>query len=77
MMSPVSSLGSFFASLCEERKHKEKNKAPFSTNKKISNRKLKMELGVPLKYPTFRQGYTAEMLVLDRAGRLDIKPEPR
>jgi len=47
------------------------------TNKKISNRKLKMELGVPLKYPTFRQGYTAEMLILDRAGRLDIKPEPR
>ena len=47
------------------------------TNKKISNRKLKMELGVALKYPTFRQGYTAEMLVLDRAGRLDIKPEPR
>ncbi len=47
------------------------------TNKKISNRKLKMELGVALKYPTFRQGYTAEILLLDRAGNLDIKPEPR
>jgi len=47
------------------------------TNKKISNRKLKMELGVALKYPTFRQGYTAEITRLERAGQLDIKPEPR
>ena len=47
------------------------------TNKKISNRKLKMELGVALKYPTFRQGYTAEITRLERAGLLDIKPEPR
>ena len=47
------------------------------TQKKVSNRKLKMELGVALKYPTFRQGYTAEITRLDRAGQLDIKPEPR
>jgi nucleoside-diphosphate-sugar epimerase len=47
------------------------------TNKKVSNRKLKMELGVVFKYPTFRQGYTAEITRLDRAGQLDIKPEPR
>jgi nucleoside-diphosphate-sugar epimerase len=47
------------------------------TNKKVSNRKLKMELGVALKYPTFRQGYTAEILRLERAGQLDIQPEPR
>jgi nucleoside-diphosphate-sugar epimerase len=47
------------------------------TNKKVSNRKLKMELGVPLRYPTFRQGYTAEITRLERAGLLDIKPEPR
>jgi nucleoside-diphosphate-sugar epimerase len=47
------------------------------TNKKVSNRKLKMELGVTLKYPTFRQGYTAEMIRLERAGRLDIKLESR
>ena len=47
------------------------------THKKVSNRKLKMELGVQLKYPTFRQGYTAEILRLDRAGQLDIKPELR
>jgi nucleoside-diphosphate-sugar epimerase len=40
------------------------------TNKKISNRKLKMELGCQLKYPTFRQGYTAEMQRLDDAGLL-------
>ena len=47
------------------------------TNKKISNRKLKMELGVALKYPNFRHGYTAEILRLERAGGLDIKAEPR
>jgi nucleoside-diphosphate-sugar epimerase len=38
------------------------------TNKRVSNRKLKMELGLQFKYPTFRQGYSAELLRLDRAG---------
>ncbi len=47
------------------------------TNKKVSNRKLTMEMGYQFKYPTFRQGYTAEILRLDRAGLLDIQPEPR
>jgi nucleoside-diphosphate-sugar epimerase len=47
------------------------------TNKKVSNRKLKMELGYQFKYPTFRQGYTAELLRLERAGELDITPETR
>ena len=47
------------------------------TNKKVSNRKLKMELGVQLKYPTFRQGYTAEILRLDREGQLTVEPESR
>jgi nucleoside-diphosphate-sugar epimerase len=47
------------------------------TNKKVSNRRLKMELGYQFKYPTFRQGYTAEITRLERAGLLDIKPEPR
>ena len=47
------------------------------TNKKVSNRRLKMELGVVLKHPTFRQGYTAEILRLERAGDLNIKAEPR
>ena len=37
------------------------------TNKRVSNRKLKMELGYPFKYPTFREGYSAELLRLDRA----------
>jgi len=36
------------------------------TNKKVSNRRLKMELGYQFKYPTFRQGYTAELIRLDR-----------
>jgi nucleoside-diphosphate-sugar epimerase len=47
------------------------------TNKKVSNRKLKMELGYQFKYPTFRQGYTAEIMRLERAGELNIEPEPR
>jgi nucleoside-diphosphate-sugar epimerase len=43
------------------------------TNKKVSNRRLRMELGYQFKYPAFRQGYTAELLRLDRAGELDAK----
>ena len=35
------------------------------TNKRVSNRKLKMELGHPFKYPTFREGYSAELLRLN------------
>jgi hypothetical protein len=30
-----------------------------STNKRISNRKLKSELAYQFKYPTFREGFTA------------------
>ena len=40
------------------------------TNKKILNRKLKMELGYSFRYPTFRQGYTAEIQRLQDAGLL-------
>jgi nucleoside-diphosphate-sugar epimerase len=40
------------------------------TNKRVQNRKLTMELGYRLKHPTFRQGYTAEMRRLDKAGLL-------
>ena len=47
------------------------------TNKRVSNRRLKMELGYPFKYPTFRQGYTAEIKRLDDAGLLNIEPERR
>jgi nucleoside-diphosphate-sugar epimerase len=47
------------------------------TNKKVSNRKARMELGWQLKYPTFRQGYTAEIRRLEEAGELDLKPQPR
>lgn len=46
------------------------------TNKKIQNRRLKMELGYRFKYPNFRAGYTAEIQRLDRAGQLDLGPEP-
>jgi nucleoside-diphosphate-sugar epimerase len=47
------------------------------TNKKVSNRKLRMELGVQFKYPTFRQGYSAEIKRLDQLGKLNIAPDPR
>ena len=47
------------------------------TNKKVSNRRLKMELGYPLKFPSFRQGYTAEIRRLDDAGELNIEPDER
>lgn len=47
------------------------------TNKRVSNRKLKMELGCPFLYPTYRQGYTAEIRRLSEAGGLDFAPEPR
>jgi len=47
------------------------------TNKKVQNRRLKMELGYQFKYPNFRKGYTAEIQRLDNAGLLNIKPEPR
>ena len=47
------------------------------TNKKVLNRRLKMELGYQFKFPTFRQGYTAEIQRLDQAGELNIEPEPR
>jgi nucleoside-diphosphate-sugar epimerase len=40
------------------------------THKKVMNRKLKMELGYQFKYPTFRQGYTAEIQRLQDAGQL-------
>jgi nucleoside-diphosphate-sugar epimerase len=47
------------------------------TNKRVQNRKLKMELGYQFKYPNFRKGYTAELQRLDQAGQLNIQPEPR
>ena len=47
------------------------------TNKRVSNRKLKMELGYQFKYPNFRKGYTAEILRLDRAGQLNVVPDER
>lgn len=47
------------------------------TNKKVQNRKLKMELGYQFKYPNFRKGYTAEIQRLDAAGQLNIELEPR
>lgn len=36
------------------------------TNKKVSNRRLKLELGYQFKYPNFRKGYAAEIQRLDK-----------
>ena len=47
------------------------------TNKRVSNHKLKMELGHRFKYPTFRQGYTMELLRLNRAFELPSEPDGR
>ncbi len=43
------------------------------TSKRVSNRKLKFELGYQLKYATFREGFTAE---LQRTGELPVPPAP-
>ena len=40
------------------------------TNKRVSNRKLKTELGYQFKYPNFRIGYTEEISRLEQAGKL-------
>ncbi|MCX6891138.1 MAG: SDR family oxidoreductase [Verrucomicrobia bacterium] len=42
-----------------------------ATNKRVSNRRLRLELGCQLKYPTFREGYAAEIERLRQAGEWD------
>lgn len=42
------------------------------TSKRVSNRKLRLELRCELKYPTFRQGYSAEIARLQAAGQLPV-----
>jgi nucleoside-diphosphate-sugar epimerase len=46
------------------------------TQKRVQNRRLKMELGYRFKHPNFRSGYTAEILRLDRSGQLNLGPRP-
>ena len=55
----------------------EANRKRGVTNKRVSNRKLKMDLGYQFKYPTFREGYTAEVQRLKEAGSLNIESGPR
>lgn len=45
------------------------------TNKRVANRKLRLELQCELKYPTFRQGYSAELARLQAAGSLPARVE--
>ncbi|MEI7730115.1 MAG: SDR family oxidoreductase [Verrucomicrobiota bacterium] len=47
------------------------------THKRVSNRRLKMEMGYPFKYPTFRQGYTAEIQRLYDLGVIEVSRDPR
>ena len=68
-------LGKWMPPFAAERESAERKRG--LTNKKVQNRKLKMELGYQFKYPTFRQGYTAEIQRLDDAGQLNIELEPR
>jgi nucleoside-diphosphate-sugar epimerase len=44
------------------------------TNKRVSNDKLRKEVGYRFRFPTFRAGYAAEIARLRAAGML---PEPR
>jgi nucleoside-diphosphate-sugar epimerase len=39
-----------------------------ATNKRVSNLRLRQQLGYEFKYPTFRQGYEAEILALEKTG---------
>jgi nucleoside-diphosphate-sugar epimerase len=55
----------------------DENRKRGATNKRVSNRKLKMELGCQFKYPNFRKGYSAELLRLERAGELHVEPDVR
>jgi nucleoside-diphosphate-sugar epimerase len=45
------------------------------TNKRISNRRLKLELGYQFKHPTFREGYGAEIRRLRNAGAVELEEE--
>lgn len=47
------------------------------THKKVSNRKLKMELGYQFKYSNFRLGFSAELRRLAEAGQLEVLPDVR
>ena len=60
-----------------EPENPEENRKRGATNKRVSNRRLKMELGYLFKYPNFRKGYSAELLRLERAGELHILPDER
>jgi nucleoside-diphosphate-sugar epimerase len=55
----------------------EANRKRGVTNKKVSNRKLKMELGYQFKYPNFRKRLHSGNHAAEAAGLLDIPPEDR
>ena len=48
-----------------------------ATNKRVSNQKLKMELGHQFQHPNFRSGYGAEISRMKCAGELPAGPDAR
>ncbi len=44
------------------------NRKRGSSNKRISNRKLTRQLGYSLRYPTFREGFEAELRGMQQSG---------
>jgi nucleoside-diphosphate-sugar epimerase len=68
-------LGKWMPDFVAEEAEPERKRAV--TSKKVQNRKMKIELGVQLKYPTFRQGYTTEIKRLQDSNQLNLDPEPR
>lgn len=50
----------------------EQSRSRSATHKRVLNRRLKMELGIQLKYPNFRQGMTAEIQRLEQIGAVDL-----
>ena len=68
-------LGKWMPPFAAEEENADRKRA--ITSKKVQNRRMKTELGMQLKYPTFRQGYTAEIRRLESEGLLNIDPEPR
>jgi len=65
-------LGKYMPPFATEAENAERKRG--LTQKKVSNRKARMEMGWVPKYPTFRHGYTAEIKRLEFANQLTSAP---
>jgi nucleoside-diphosphate-sugar epimerase len=68
-------LGKYMPPFATEAENAERKRG--LTQKKVSNRRARMELGWVPRYPTFRQGYTAEIKRLEDSGQIFITPDAR